>query len=205
MQRTALGLVVIGSILTGLAGCRSEAAAAAGPEASRWSYVPDLPVSAPPFERMEVSYKERLDQPYVFVEVRGSYTDTGRNLPELDRRMRAAGVVASGPPFGLFYDDPGRTPLAELRSRACLPVDGAPPAAAGLAYDVLAPATVVYAVVSGPYPGVPRAYPGLLAYAERMGWVENGPVREIYLVSPDAVASYAELLCEIQVPVTQRP
>jgi effector-binding domain-containing protein len=169
-----------------------------------WRYVPDLSVTPPPYSKLVANYKERIEQPYVFVELRGNYVATGRALPELHTRLHAAGVEVVGPPFALFYDDPGHVPLGELRSRACFPVEAAPEPETGLDSDVLAATTVVYAVVSGPYPGVPRAYPGLFAFAGTMGWVENGPVREIYLTSPAAVASYDELLCEIQLPVTQR-
>jgi effector-binding domain-containing protein len=66
-------------------------------------------------------------------------------------------------------------------------------------------AQVVYAVVGGPYPEVPRAYPGLSSYMRGMGWIEDGPVREIYLVAPGEVKSFDELLCEVQIPVTTAP
>jgi hypothetical protein len=36
-----------------------------------------------------------------------------------------------------------------------------------------------------------------------MGWVEDGPVREVWLVAPAEVASWDELLTEIQLPVAQ--
>lgn len=193
--------------LAGLAlacGSTEPAGARTAPQAD-WRYVPDLAVSHPPFSDLVANYKERLEQAYVFVELRGPYTETGRSLPGLHARLAAQGVAVTGPPFALFYDDPGRVPAAELRSRACFPVERPPDPALGFEAEVLPAATVVYAVVSGPYPGVPRAYPGLDAFAERMGWVEAGPLREIYLTSPASVASYDELLCEIQLPVTQRP
>jgi effector-binding domain-containing protein len=184
--------------------CRSSSAVRPSTE-STWRYVPDLEVSRPPFTRMHVNYKERLDEAYVFVDVLGSYTETGRELGPLHDRMRSAGVRAAGPPFGLFYDDPGETPVNELRSRACFPVEPEASLPAEFERDVLPPTTVVYAVVSGPYPDAPRAYRGLFEYANRLGWTESGPLREIYLVAPASVASFDELLCEIQLPVTSAP
>src|SRR5215218_6267810 len=66
------------------------------PEAdATWRYVPDLPVSPPPYTSLVANYKERLAQPYVFVELRGSYTETGRRLPELHAKLRAAGVAVA--------------------------------------------------------------------------------------------------------------
>lgn len=199
------------SLIVGLAacigcGCRgpSSSASSQTPRA-HWSYEPDLPVSRAPFDAVHANFKERLEQPYVFIDVRGSYTATGRRLADLVSHMRTAGIEASGPPFGLYFDDPGRTPAEELRSRACIPVDRPPAKSALLEYDVLPRANVVYAVVGGAYPEVPRAYPGLYAYMQRMGWVENGPVREIYLVPPTSVRDFAELLCEVQIPAAPRP
>jgi effector-binding domain-containing protein len=165
------------------------------------AFQPDLPVSRAPFTTVHCEWKQRLDQPYVYVEHRGSYTETGRLLNQALEAMAAQGLEPSGPPFGLFYDDPGRVPVAELRSRACIPVGGRVTAAAPLAFDVLPSTTVVYAFAAGAYPEVPRAYPGLFAYMAQRGWVEDGPAREIYLVAPGSVSDYGELITELQVPV----
>jgi effector-binding domain-containing protein len=35
-----------------------------------------------------------------------------------------------------------------------------------------------------------------------MDWVENGPIREIYLVNPGEVKDFSELVTEVQVPAT---
>ena len=66
-------------------------------------------------------------------------------------------------------------------------------------------AFIVYAVIGGPYPEVPRAYPGIYAYLKHMGWVEAGPIREIYLIAPGTIASFADLLCEVQIPAAVAP
>lgn len=170
-------------------------------EAPAWSYLPDVRVSHPPFEEVHVEWKHRLDQPYVFLEQRGSYLGTGALLPRLQRAMLDQGLRPSGPPFALFYDDPGRVPIDELRSRACIPVDRELVPGSPLAFDVLPSTTVVYALVSGAYPEVPRAYPALFAYMARLRWIDDGPIRETYLVEPGAVRDWSELRCEIQIPV----
>jgi DNA gyrase inhibitor GyrI len=166
------------------------------------TYVPDLPVSRPPFDEVHASWKQRLDQPYVFFEHFGSYTETGALIPALHRELLAQGLAPAGAPFCLFYDDPGKTAVAELRSRACIPITGPRSPLAPLRYEVLPSTTVAYAFVSGHYPDVPRAYPGVYAFMNRMGWVENGPIREIYLVPPGANPKPDALLCEVQVPAT---
>jgi effector-binding domain-containing protein len=111
----------------------------------------------------------------------GSYTETGSLIPVLQREMIAQELEPTGPPFALYYDDPGTTPVERLRSRACIPIGGERSPRQPLQYEVLPSTTVVYALVAGPYPEVPRSYPGLYAFLERQGWIENGPIREIYL------------------------
>jgi effector-binding domain-containing protein len=167
--------------------------------------LPDVPLSSAPFDVVHCAFKETLDQPYVFLELRGSYTATGRNLPEVAKRMAEQGLTASGPPFALFYDDPGEKPLEELRSRIAFPVESVAAVRAPLQADVLRSSTVAYALVDGPYPEVPRCYPGLLAYMKKMHWTLAGPIREIYHVAPGAVSDWSALRCEVQAPVSMAP
>jgi effector-binding domain-containing protein len=166
---------------------------------------PDVALSSPPFADVHCAYKERLDQPYVFVELAGSYAVSGRSIREVARLMKEQGLAAAGPPFGLFFDDPGLVPVERLRARIGFPVESAATVRAPLKADVLPSATVAYAIAGGAYPEVPRCYPGLLAYAKKMHWVVAGPIREIYLVEPGAVANWSELRCEVQVPVSMSP
>jgi effector-binding domain-containing protein len=179
-----------------------------GPEPTKaelrfWhSFQPDLPISSAPFENVEANWKQRIDQPYVFVEFIGSYTETGRLLPMVHNAMQAQGVEPAGPPFALYYDDPGNTRIERLRSRACVPVNDRVSVTGDLAFDLLPSTTVVYAFASGAYPDVPRAYPGMYRYMAESGWVENGPIRETYLVSPTVAQDFENLLTEIQIPVT---
>lgn len=202
MRRLALVLLSSLAVL----GCRAfEGASGADPGPTTWVYEPDLAVSEPPFDEVHANWKQRLDQPYVYLEHIGSYTETGRLLPVLHEALRRAGIEPSGPPFALFYDDPGRVPVERLRSRACLPVDGPVEVEPPIEYAVLPSATVVYCVASGPYPELPRCYPGLYAYMRRMAWVEDGPIREIYLVPPSAVEDWSELRAEVQIPVAPAP
>lgn len=166
---------------------------------------PDVAISRAPFEEVHCAYKERLDQPYVFLELTGSYAVSGRSIPELARLMKEQGLVPSGPPFGLYFDDPGQVPVDRLRARVGFPVESQAAVREPLRVDVLPSATVAYALVGGAYPEVPRSYPGLLAYVHKMHWVLAGPIREIYLVEPASVKDWTELRCEVQIPVSMSP
>jgi effector-binding domain-containing protein len=163
---------------------------------------PDLAVSHPPFEDVQASWKQRIAQPYVFVEALGSYTQVGAHLGEVVRMATEQGLEISGPPFALYYDDPGQVPIEALRLRACLPVTGPIGFREPLRYDVLESTTVAYAFASGPYPEVPRIYPALFRYLAELGWRENGPIRESYLVNPADVVDFSELVTEVQIPAT---
>ena len=66
--------------------------------------VPDLPVSHPPFEQVQASWKQRMDVAYVYLEHTGSYTGTGALIPMVHRELKAQGLEPDGPPFALFYD-----------------------------------------------------------------------------------------------------
>ncbi|MBM3991189.1 MAG: GyrI-like domain-containing protein [Planctomycetes bacterium] len=166
------------------------------------TFVADLTVARAPFRDVQVDWKQRLDQPYVFVEARGNYTHVGRSLERVFALAAAEGLEPSGAPFALYYDDPGKVAVDELRLRACLPLARPFETRGELRYDVLESTTVAYAFIAGPYPEVPRSYPALFSYLARMDWVENGPIREIYLVNPGEVQDFAELVTEVQVPAT---
>lgn len=153
-------------------------------------------LSMPPFREVHTQWKERMAQPYVYFEHRGereTFSGTMRALIEYAVHSK---VETAGPPFGLFAD--GHPP------RACLPVLENP-AQPGLPFAMLPSAMVAYAVVSGPYPDAPRALPGVAADMAEKGWQPRGPVREIYLVNPAEVATYAALATEIQVPWSELP
>lgn len=197
MKLTTLILVIV--IAAFGSACQSTQSSSAAR-----SYVPDIAVTHAPYTNLTANWKQRLDQPYVFFENRGDYRLAGQRFGDLTASLEAQGFGPSGPPFMLFYDDPAEVPLDELRSRVCLPVSGPVSASGNLRYEVLPSTTVVYAVVAGPYPDAPRAYPGLFRYLNSMHWIENGPVREVYLVRPDATGDFDQLLCEIQIPATQQ-
>ena len=86
--------------------------------------------------------------------------------------------------------------------RACFPVARGSSVAPPLMSATLPSTTVVYAFIGGPYPEVPRAYPRLFAFMEELGWVLDGPIREVYLVNPAMVADWDELVAEVQLPAT---
>jgi effector-binding domain-containing protein len=167
-------------------------------------YAPGVPTSHPPFTQFNANWKTRADAHYVYFEHVGNYIETPALIPSLIRELTAQGLEADGPPFTLYFDDPAVTPRAELRSRVCMPITGARSPQAPLRYEVLPQVNVAYAVISGPYPDAPRAYPHLFKYMDGFNWEADGPIREIYIVAPSAARDPRDLLCELQIPVATR-
>lgn len=152
---------------------------------------------------VEANWKERLEQPYVFLEARGDYRNLGHALERLLVEVQALDLRGSGSPFALFFDDPGRVPLEQLRARVCWPVTERPARTGALQYELLPRAMVVYARVPGAHSEVARSYPALFSYLRELGWQQGGPVREIYLAGAQPSVG-DQLLTEIQIPWTAR-
>ena len=181
-----------------LAACSSPRPLATGVHGSpREASVRTLERSAAP---IVANWKERLEQPYLYVERTGDYRELGASMRALLSEAAELGLESRGAPFALFYDDPGRTPAEELRARVCLPVGERPARIGRLRYDVLPRAMVAYAEVVGPYPELPRSYPVLFTYLAELGWRAGAPIREIYLTNPSEVADLGELRAEVQIP-----
>ena len=70
---------------------------------------------------IDANWKERLAQPYLYVEHVGDYRRMGDAMRRLFASAQEAGLEPSGAPFALFFDDPSLVPARELRARACIP------------------------------------------------------------------------------------
>jgi effector-binding domain-containing protein len=153
-------------------------------------------LTVPPYDAVQMEWKERIAQPYVYFEHHGAPADFGatmRSLLEFAVRKR---IASNGAPFALFPESGA--------ARACAPV-AADPEQDGISFDELPKAMVAYAVVSGPYPQAHAAVSGLRRAMAKNGWEQRGPVRAIYLVNPAEAESYAALATELQIPWAVSP
>jgi len=157
-------------------------------------------VALGPTASVDANWKERLEQPYVFLEHVGDYRRLGETMALLEAQAEARGLPPDGPPFALFYDDPGLVDIDRLRARVCCPVVERPSGTDALQFDLLPRAMVVYARVEGAWTDVAEAYPALFAYLCELGWSQGGPVREVYLASPRGTG----VVTEIQIPWAAR-
>jgi effector-binding domain-containing protein len=164
--------------------------------------LPDVGVTSAPLERLDASWKQRLPQPYVFVEETAPRADFGRLIERAFDLAAAQGVDASGAPFGLFELAAGGA--GAIRMRACIPVDDVPEVEAPLGVGALEGETVAYAYVAGAYSEVVRAYAPLVDWMSAFDWVPAGFAREVYLVDPALVGDQREMVTELQIPVAPR-
>jgi len=56
------------------------------------------------------------------VELTGPYEKWGKGLMELKAWLESKKIAVTGPPIGLFYDNPLDTPPEKLFSEACIPI-----------------------------------------------------------------------------------
>ena len=137
----------------------------------------------------------------MYLEHRGDYRELDAVMEQL--LARTDSLERRGAPFVLFYDDPGRVAVDELRSRVCVPVQSRPARLDEFRYDELPRAMVVYACVEGGPEVTAQSYPILFAYLRELGWLPGGPVREVYLRA-DQSGNAGASLTEIQIPWAAR-
>lgn len=99
------------------------------------------------------------DLPCLAVRHRGPYMEIGKAFDALAVHTGARGLCTpEARSFGVYYDDPGAVPAAELRSAACLTVPPGTPAAAPVEAITLAGGRYVTALHTGPYAELEKAY-----------------------------------------------
>ncbi len=202
-----LGLILL-SLSACTPGASSQASISSRPVVDGW--IPPTEVSHPPFreETFRPNWLETRGGSYVYMEVLGDYRRTGSYIRPLIAEAQQQGlrIAPNASPFCLFYDDPGSgKPVQELRARVGIELERPQESRQPLFVDSLPGGTAVHACVSGPYPGAQRAYPLLFRYMGRMNWERNGPIQEIYHVSPGPDVPEGRLICEILIPVRSAP
>jgi len=136
---------------------------------------------------------------------RGSYEHTGDKLDELMSTVMRAGYPCSGPPMGVYYDDPAKVPEAELRAEVCLPMAENYTGEGEIVRKDLVGTEVAYLMHQGPYKEIAPRYDELFEWIGEHGYRhrEDLGTREIFHRIHGQVESAEELLTEVQVPIEQ--
>lgn len=173
---------------------------ASGTQSPEFVTAPDVAITQAPYEAVHIQWKEALDTPYVYMPIQGDYSDAVRYVGTLMQHLESQGIRPTGPPFALYFDDPLDVPVANCRYQVAVPVEGMTAATAPLGFSVLPTRKLIYSRVSGSYPDVDQAYPQMFEFMRHRSWVLDGPIRQILLTDPASVATFNELVSEVQMP-----
>lgn len=123
--------------------------------------------------------------------------DVQAAMRELYQRIESAGSAPSGPPF-LITSQPDRGSMSLEAGAPCAPV---PEPAGGQHRGRLEPGKAAVALYRGPYDKIGPVYGAIFEWSARQGRRPAGAPREVYLNGPDEVASAADYLTEVVLPV----
>lgn len=136
----------------------------------------------------------------------GAYDQTGARLDDLLAWILRAGHPWSGPPAGVFYDDPDKVAEDELRAEVVVPLDETCEGDDRVARKTLPGAEVACLTYEGPMSGIGQAYEELFNWIHANGWtyVEALGTREVYVRLPEEHEEGEEpkgFMVELQVPI----
>lgn len=198
ISRVLSGRLTLEELLTLHAGRLREQAGRLGKLAAvteHWLTEVSETVPAHPIERIVrsplrmASIRQRLD-----------LREVGTTFRRLQALLEERAAVPCGPPSMLFFGEEYAPADADVA--VCYPVERPPK---GLGELELPAATVLRTIHRGPYEEIGFAYQALFDAAREGGHRTEGPLREIFLLSPLQNAQPTEFLTEIQIPVTALP
>ena len=156
---------------------------------------------------IEVNVKKTEPVTVAFVAKKGSYDQIPQAFPELYAWTGQKGFIPSGPPIGVYYNNPSEVPVEELMWEIQSPISGdvAPsgPDEKGLGVKKLDGAEVAFAMHKGPFDQVGPVWSGVVRWIVEQGYEIAGPGQEVYLSDP-ATTAPSDLLTEIRFPVSRK-
>jgi DNA gyrase inhibitor GyrI len=99
---------------------------------------------------------------------------------ELKRWLDSKQAVSAGLPIGLFYDNPKDAPAGELRSEACIPIEGNLEEEGKFKVKELPSGEIALTRHAGPPEDYTKTYGSFLEGLLREGYTFYGPAREIF-------------------------
>ena len=115
------------------------------------------------------------------------------------------GGTPAGPCFGIYYQDPEKTPAKDLTCKMGFPVNGDAKETAGVKIEKLAECDMAVLKYQGPYEESAAMWGAIDKWIIAQGYQFAGPPMEVYIKGPGDKVSPAEYLTEIRVPVMKTP
>ena len=179
-------MLLVVFVIFSLAGCKQKPAQK--PAAEKKTVVP------------EVSIKETVALKVVYLEEKGPYSETGKSMQKLFSLMTKKNLKPSGPPMGIFYDNPEVVKPEETRYEVLSPFIGEFKGDNELKVKELPAQKVAVIIYKGPYEKSATAYKKLFDWLAKNNYAPAGAPMEKYLTLPSQVAP-PELKTEILIPV----
>jgi effector-binding domain-containing protein len=139
----------------------------------------------------------------ISISAMGPYQEAGVVFGQLFTYLGQNGIETTGPPMGIYYDDPEVVPPESLNYEIMAQVGKEIEVQEPFVYKVLPEMTVAYTVHRGTYDKLTETYSDLMKYIEDTGYEITGPSLEIYLAEHGETAE-DEALTEIQFPVKKK-
>lgn len=154
----------------------------------------------------EVMTVTLLPQKVVGIRHKGSYSDIPRLFEKLYKHITSLkDATPSGPPLFLFHERDEETARKANKEgtadiELCAPIKGDAQDAGEFKVYRLPGGKMAQLLHKGPYEKTKASYDRLFAWIKKEGKKITGPIREVYLNSPDEVRQ-DELLTEIYAPI----
>lgn len=160
-------------------------------------------LSFKPYWRPSERILQKTTEPatVAYIRHRGSYAEIGALFLKLFEWANRKGIAVSGPPLGIFYDDPSRTPVEKQRSEACIRIEGKPPPEGRIKIKKLDPIDVACITHLGPMRQYPATYSKLVRWIESNHYATAGPTFEVYYGTPTVENGELVAHSEIQIPI----
>lgn len=156
---------------------------------------------------IEVMVKKTEPMTVAFIAKKGPYSLISQTFGELYGWIGEKGYIPSGPPVGVYFNDPQQVPAEELLWELCSPIAGdvtsSGPDERGLGVRRVEGMEVAATIHKGPYDKIGPVYGALAGWIMENGYEIAGPPEEVYLSDPGQTPPQ-ELLTEVRFPARKK-
>jgi AraC family transcriptional regulator len=152
---------------------------------------------------MKIKLKVVPEHQVAFIYHKGGFEKIPEYLGEVVEWLIDKGLEIREPVYGVYYNSPLEVSDDELEWEVGASFVGDAEGEGKIQVQIIPEQEVVSTIFKGPYAEASSAYLFLYEYTVDKGLQITGPVKEIYLNSPEAV-SESELMTEVQIPVLKK-
>ena len=150
---------------------------------------------------MKIEVKDSTATKVVYLEYVGNYAEIGKKFEELMKYAMENKLEMSGPPIGMYFDDPAKVPPDKTRAEVCVPVKGEPKVTEPYKVKEIPAGKVASTVMKGPYEEIAKSYGDIFKWIGENKFKVDGPLSEIYLNNPKTTKPQ-DLVTEVRIPIS---